>query len=270
MTKTYGELAEHFDVSTKAMESKIRRMGLKKQEILAEALASEAKEVFEAPKEPALEEPRPAPIETIQTLPQRTEIREETKEQKKARLAAAQEAAETEKTRREEERQEKPMVQATKKLEAGMKKMLQGKYEMAAADFEAILEEPPPDIGLLDRARQYLQACRVHLEADEAEPKTVDEFYNYGVIQMNAGDLAGALELFATANKKAPKDDRVLYCQAAAYAQTGDVDAALKALRKAIEVNEANRVYAKNDSDFTPLRVHQEFQQLVAPPEESN
>ena len=36
LAETYGELAEHFGVTTKAMESKIRRMGLKKQELLAE------------------------------------------------------------------------------------------------------------------------------------------------------------------------------------------------------------------------------------------
>ena len=38
LTMTYSDLADRFDVSTKAMESKIRRMGLKKQEFLAEAV----------------------------------------------------------------------------------------------------------------------------------------------------------------------------------------------------------------------------------------
>ncbi len=146
-----------------------------------------------------------------------------------------------------------------------MKKMLSGNFEKAAVEFEAIVKDPPPGIGISSRAAQYLAACREHLGRKTFKPKTADDYYNQGVVQMNQGDLAVALESFEQASKKAPKDDRILYCRAAAYAQSGDAEAALDALRLAVEANDSNRVFAKNDSDFTSLRVHEAFQELVSP-----
>ena len=86
LSQTYGDLAEHFEVTTKAMESKIRRMGLKKQEILAEA----ASPVEPAPvvqyEEPAIPEaPTPAPIESIHKVQRRIEVDEESKEGTRSR-----------------------------------------------------------------------------------------------------------------------------------------------------------------------------------------
>lgn len=262
---TYSELAEHFGVSTKAMESKIRRLGLKKQELLAEAEGG-SQQTEEEPAEAAVEQP-PAPIESLQGLPRRKEVREETEEERKARLEAEREAAEDEKERREEIRQDKEFGQALRRLEAGVKKMMAGKHATAAKEFEAILEESPADLGLAARARQYLDACQEQLDSKAPKPKTADDHYLQGVLLLNDGDPAGALEAFARALDKEPGHERALYCQAAAHAQRGDVEAALEALRSAVEANEANRVYAKNDPDFVPLRVHKEFQELVAPRE---
>ena len=46
----------------------------------------------------------------------------------------------------------------------------------------------------------------------------------------------------------------------------GAVEDAIEALQRAVAINEANRIFAKNDSDFIPLRVHKEFQEIVSPP----
>ncbi|MFQ5743697.1 MAG: tetratricopeptide repeat protein [Acidobacteriota bacterium] len=263
LTQTYSDLAEHFSVSTKAMESKIRRMGLKKQEVLAEATAPPAQEPVVAHDKSLPEEPRPAPIESIHTLPRRKAIQEETKEERKARLQAGQKAAETEKARREQERTDKTTKKSVQRLQAGMKKLMRGKYSEAAEDFEAILADPPSNIGILSRATQYLRACKDHLDKKAPAPRNTEDLYLLGVMQMNAGDLPAALDSFSKASKKAPGNDRILYCQATAYAQAGEFEAALDSLRGAIKINDANRIFAKNDSDFTPLRVHKEFQQLV-------
>jgi len=268
LTMTYSDLADRFGVSTKAMESKIRRMGLKKQQFLAEAV--EAVDPTPAPPAgPAVaQEPVPTPLESIQAMPRRTETAVETAEERKARLAAGRQAAADEKERRETARSDARVTKALKRLEAGLKSLLQGQYAKAAKEFEAILKAPPPDMGITARAKQYLVTCKAHLERKAPAPKTADDLYLHGVMQMNEGDLEGALEAFNAAAKKAPKDDRFAYGQAAVHAQGGEVEASIEALQRAVEINEANRVYAKNDSDFTPLRVHKEFQDIVTPPME--
>jgi len=268
LTMTYSDLADRFDVSTKAMESKIRRMGLKKQEFLAEAVEA-VDPTPEAPAGPApAEEPVPTPLESIQAMPRRTEPAVETAEERKARLVAGRQAAADEKERREAARSDARVAKALKRLEAGMKSLLQGQYAKAAKEFEAILKASPPDMGMTARATQYLETCKAHLERKPPAPKTTEDLYLHGVMQMNEGDLEGALEAFNTAAEKAPKDDRLAYGQAAVLAQGGEVEASLEALQRAVEINEANRIFAKNDSDFTPLHVHKEFQDIVTPPME--
>jgi len=266
LTMTYSDLADRFDVSTKAMESKIRRMGLKKQEFLAEAVEA----IDPTPGPPAVpapaEEPVPTPLESIQAMPRRTETTVETAEERTARLDAGRQAAADEKERREAARSDERVVKAMKRLEAGMKSFLQGQYAKAAKEFEAILKTPPPDMSMTARARQYLETCKARLQRKSAAPKTPEEFYLRGVVQMNEGDMEGALEAFGAAAKKAPEDDRFPYGQAAVYAQVGEVEAAIESLHQAVEINAANRIFAKNDSDFTPLRVHKEFQDIVSPP----
>jgi tetratricopeptide (TPR) repeat protein len=268
LTMTYSDLADRFEVSTKAMESKIRRMGLKKQEFLAEAVQAAEPTPEPAAGPAAAEEPAPTPLESIQAMPRKTEAEVETAEEREARLEAAREAAAAEKERREAARSDDRVAKAMKRLEVGMKGLLQGQYAKAAKEFEALLKSPPPDIGLTARARQYLETCKVHLEKKRPAPKSTEDLYLHGVMQMNQGELDGALEAFTTAAQKAPKDDRFPYSQAAVYAQVGAVEDAIEALQRAVEINEANRVFAKNDSDFIPLRVHKEFQEIVSPPPE--
>ena len=266
LTMTYSDLADRFDVSTKAMESKIRRMGLKKQEFLAEAIEA----IDPTPAPPAgpapAEEPVPTPLESIQAMPRRTETTVETTEERKARLEAGRQAAVDEKERRETARSDERFAKAVMRLEAGMKSLMQGQYAKAAKEFEAIVKTPPADMGITSRARQYLESCTAHLELKAHAPKTTEELYLHGVMQMNEGDLDGALEAFTVAVKKDPKDDRFAYGQAAVLAQGGEVEAAIDALQRAVAINKANRVFAKNDSDFIPLRVHKEFQDIVTPP----
>jgi len=265
LTQTYGQLAEHFGVTTKAMESKIRRMGLKKQEILAEKLDPPAPEPVVQYEEPVVpEDPSPAPIESIHKLQRRIEVYEETREERTARLKQTREAAETEKARREEARSQGPIAQALKKFEDGIKKLLAGKHAAAAKDFQAVLDHPAADLGLAMRARQYLAATEI---ADTRAPTltTAEDMYNHAVVLVNDGDLENALEVLEAAAKKAPKDDRIMYVRALALGMSGDDAAATEQLQAAIEANEANRIYASNDPDFAPLHDNPRFQELTAP-----
>ncbi len=266
LTHTYGDLAEHFGVTTKAMESKIRRMGLKKQALLADAADPVELPPVVQYKEPAVpKDPGPSPIESIHKLERHIEVYEETAAERRARLKQTREAAETEKARREDSRSEKPTAAALKKFEAGLKKLLAGKRAAAAKDFQAILDDPPNDVGLVLRTQQYLAATET---SDVPEPslKTAEDMYSHGVVLMNDGDYAAAIEIFEQAAAKAPKNERISYVRAVVLALSGEDDAALEMLSAAIDANDVNRIYARNDPDFSSLSANPDFRELTAPP----
>lgn len=266
LTHTYGDLAEHFGVTTKAMESKIRRMGLKKQELLTDtADPVDLPPVVQYEELSVPEDPGPSPIESIHKLERHIEVYKETATERTARLKQTREAAEKEKARREDSRTEKPIAAALKKFEAGVKKLLAGKQAAAAKDFRAILDDPPNDLGLVLRAQQYLAATET---SDVPEPslKTAEDMYSHGVVLMNDGEYATALEIFEQAAAKAPKNERINYVRAVALALSGEDDAALEMLRTAIEANDVNRIYARNDPDFSSLFANPDFHELTAPP----
>ena len=265
LTQTYGELAEHFSVTTKAMESKIRRMGLKKQAILAEAISSpEPAPVVQYKKPTVPEEPTAEPIESIHKLDRRIEVYEETQEERTDRLEKTRAAAETEKARREESRRQAPVAKALKIFEAGVKKLLDGKNSEAAKDFQALLDDPPTDLGLVLRARQYLSAA-ISVKTMEPNLTTAEDMYNHGVVLLNDGDIEGALKILGVAAKQAPKDDRIMYVRALALGISGDEEAATEQLQAAIKANETNRIYAHNDPDFAPLHGNPRFQEMMEP-----
>ena len=265
LTQTYGELAEHFSVTTKAMESKIRRMGLKKQAILAEAISSpEPAPVVQYKKPTVPEEPTAEPIESIHKLDRRIEVYEETQEERTDRLEKTRAAAETEKARREESRRQAPVAKALKTFEAGVKKLLDGKNSEAAKDFQALLDDPPTDLGLVLRARQYLSAA-ISTKTMEPNLTTAEDMYNHGVVLLNDGDIEGALKILGVAAKQAPKDDRIMYVRALALGISGDEEAATEQLQAAIKANETNRIYAHNDPDFAPLHGNPRFQEMMEP-----
>ena len=265
LTQTYGELAEHFSVTTKAMESKIRRMGLKKQAILAEAISSpEPAPVVQYKKLTVPEEPTAEPIEGIHKLDRRIEVYEETQEERTDRLEKTRAAAETEKARREESRRQAPVAKALKIFEAGVKKLLDGKNSEAAKDFQALLDDPPTDLNLVLRARQYLSAA-ISVKTMEPNLTTAEDMYNHGVVLLNDGDIEGALKILGVAAKQAPKDDRIMYVRALALGISGDEEAATEQLQAAIKANETNRIYAHNDPDFAPLHGNPRFQEMMEP-----
>ena len=265
LTQTYGELAEHFSVTTKAMESKIRRLGLKKQAILAEAISSpEPAPVVQYKKPTVPEEPTAEPIESIHKLDRRIEVYEETQEERTDRLEKTRAAAETEKARREESRRQAPVAKALKTFEAGVKKLLDGKNSEAAKDFQALLDDPPTDLGLVLRARQYLSAA-ISIKTMEPNLTTAEDMYNHGVVLLNDGDIEGALKILGAAAKQAPTDDRIMYVRALALGISGDEEAATEQLQAAIKANETNRVYAHNDPDFAPLHGNPRFQEMMEP-----
>lgn len=173
-------------------------------------------------------------------------------------------AADQEKSRREGMRQQTEVAKALKNFEVGLKRFHDGAFGKALESFQAVIAAAPTDLVLVARSRQYVAGLERRARASEFSPQNADDYYLLGVVTLNSGNPAMALEAFAKALDQAPGDDRIIYCQAAALAQKGDVDTAIDALRAAVDINDANRVYALNDPDFVPLRVHEDFRGVVS------
>jgi hypothetical protein len=78
-----------------------------------------------------------------------------------------------------------------------------------------------------------------------------------------AGDHAKAVEILRSVVGEHPDAGIVLYNLACAETLLGEQDEALGHLRRAIELEERFRDYAKTDEDFDAVRERQEFRELV-------
>lgn len=79
----------------------------------------------------------------------------------------------------------------------------------------------------------------------------------------HAGDHAKAVEILRSVVGEHPDAGIVLYNLACAETLLGEQDEALGHLRRAIELEERFRDYAKTDEDFDAVRERQEFRELV-------
>jgi tetratricopeptide (TPR) repeat protein len=161
----------------------------------------------------------------------------------------------------------KPVVdkrtsQALEAFERAVKALGRKDFERALTLLDGLIEAHPEERDLLERARSYRAICERGLEKRH-RPKTFEDFLNFGVYLLNRGEYKEALKALQHAAEIHPKNEYVLYCLAAAQAQTGDPAAAIKALRSAIHANPANRAQARADADFDPIRDDSDFVSLV-------
>ena len=159
---------------------------------------------------------------------------------------------------------------AVKAFELGLESFYRKDFKRAVEAFRAIVANYPHESEILDRAQTYLRICEKSSQQKPSRPQTADDHYKLGILRYNEGDLDAAVELFAKALTLDARNDKVHYVLAAAHALRGEGDEALKALKRAIEINPDNRIFAANDGDFELLRERGEFKSLVdhaaAPP----
>ena len=148
-------------------------------------------------------------------------------------------------------------------LEKGIKLIYQKEFKKARHELESIAAQYPREAEINARARSYLQICDREEAAHKKPVVTHDQLYTLGVMEHNRGNYDGAITYFRQSLDKHGGADHVFYSLAASQAQRNDVLPAIESLRKAIELNEENRVYAKNDHDFMPLHQEREFIDLV-------
>jgi len=160
-------------------------------------------------------------------------------------------------------RETKSTAAALGLLEKAIKFIYHKEFKKARIELKSLIESHPAEQEILARARIYLQICD---REDASHKKPVignDQLYTLGVMQHNEGNFDGAISYFRQSIEKNSNSDHIYYSLAASYAMKGDFPEAVHNLQKAIELNEENRVYAKNDSDFTPLHGVKEFGDLV-------
>lgn len=148
-------------------------------------------------------------------------------------------------------------------LEKAIKLIFSQDFRRARAEIKALLETHPGEKEILARARSYLQICDREQAAQHKTTVTGDQLYTFGVMEQNRGNYDSAITVFNQLLAKQPDADYLYYALAASFALKGDVEPALANLRRAIGLNESNRVYAKNDPDFISLHEQREFADLV-------
>jgi tetratricopeptide (TPR) repeat protein len=160
-------------------------------------------------------------------------------------------------------RQTKTTSAALALLEKGIELIFQKEFKKARVELKSLLESYPAETDILARARSYIQIC----EREEATQKKSsipnDQLYTLGVMEHNKANYDVAISYFLQSLENHPDADYIYYSLAASRAMKGDFSKAIENLRKAIELNEDSRVYAKNDSDFSALQTHREFTELL-------
>ena len=143
----------------------------------------------------------------------------------------------------------------------------QNSYKKARNQFVRLLEKFPTDIEITSRAKAFIRVCDRHLDREQKQPAlTSEDIFNQAVIHHNASRYEEALTTLSQAMKLTPKrKDHIHYAMAAAEIGMGNTDQGLKYLKKAIEMNEENRFFARNDPDFEPVIKNAAFQELLHP-----
>lgn len=152
---------------------------------------------------------------------------------------------------------------ARKEFDRGVSALQKRKLEEAESHFSELLQKYPDEKELGDRARVYLAICQRQKRAAQADLTEPDDFYYAAVLAKNRGQVHEAIEHLKRA---APKNGggKVDFLLACCHAQNGDPGTALEHLKKAIVEDQRNRILARHDSDFDPVRDTPEFQELLA------
>ncbi len=158
---------------------------------------------------------------------------------------------------------ESQYLAAVKDFESAVRHFQKQKYDKARELFEELVKSPAREVAA--RARVHLQLCEQKLNSAgrAPAPKTAEDFYNLGVLQLNARSFDSALENLGRAEKLKPDQEHVRYALAAAHALQGNSDAALEHLTTAVALRPENRGRARRDEDFHSLAPDPRFKQLL-------
>jgi tetratricopeptide (TPR) repeat protein len=152
---------------------------------------------------------------------------------------------------------------AVRDFEAAVRYFQKRKYDRAREVFEKLAGGQVLEVAA--RARVHLRHCQQKIESNgrAAAPKTAEEYYNLGVVDLNRGAVDSALERLGRADKLEPNQTHIRYALAAAHALAGNTGAALEHLSATLELQPGQRARARRDPDFHSLAQDPRFRQLV-------
>ena len=148
-------------------------------------------------------------------------------------------------------------------LEQGLALFRELRFAEAKGSFEKAARGSQANVRLT--AKTHLSVCERRLKKPVLELTTADDHYNYGVERLNARDLEAARRHLEISLALRPNTDYVLYAFAGALALSGDISASYENLRRAIDLNPANRNSARQDPDFQSVTHNPLFSQLLHP-----
>lgn len=160
-------------------------------------------------------------------------------------------------------RQTKTTAAALALLEKGVELIFKKEFKKAKTELTSLLEQYPGELEILARARSYIQICDREEASLRKQPVSPDQLYTLGVMEHNKANYDAAISYFLQSLEKHPDADYIYYSVAASQAMKGDLAQSIENLKKAVELNQDSRIYAKNDSDFASLQSRKEFAELV-------
>ncbi len=153
-------------------------------------------------------------------------------------------------------------LEAVSDFDTAVRHFQKQKYDKAKEIFEKLAAGPVLEVAA--RARVHVRLCDQKLQAaSTVAPKSVEDYYDLGLFELNAGHPETALEYLSKADKMAPRQEHILYALAAAHARQGNTEAALTHLSQAVTLRPENRVHARRDEDFQSLTAEPRFRKLV-------
>ena len=160
-------------------------------------------------------------------------------------------------------RESKTTSAALAVLEKGIKLIYQKEFKKAHVELKNLVEIYSSETEILARARSYIRICDREEAAHKRPAVTNDQLYTLGVMAHNRGDYENAISFFRQSLEKHRDSDYIYYSLAASCAMKGDAREAVASLRRAVELNDENKIFAKNDADFSSLHSQREFAELV-------
>jgi len=111
-----------------------------------------------------------------------------------------------------------------------------------------------PTAALAHTARMHERMCERRAPQAAQAPKSPEELYTLGVALINQGNYADAENyLRAAVQSGNAKADHFHYALGLAAGLRGNLEESARHLERAIEINPANRVTARNDADWHAL-----------------
>ena len=148
-------------------------------------------------------------------------------------------------------------------FEAAMKLFHARDLKQARDLFFEAAKGPESDVAHL--ARLHAAMCDRRLEQATPNLHSAEDYYTYGVAQLNLRKVAEARTHLEQALRLAPEADHIYYALALAQALGGDLASAHENMKRAIELEPRNRIMARQDADFAALANQPPFNVLLYP-----